>query len=860
MKQAIRRMYRAVGRRLSARRKHTIKRLGKTVVPQRARARLRRAVQGTRGRIDPTYDPSMNQLQHALTKEVSSLSRALWMGFTTDALAELERIRRSGGVPRRPIARACETLARWYATDVKYEAALDRVIQARILNGGTHSGRLRVLEHHLLAQLDLFGEADRLFGVWGTESPDLHLMQANLLLRKAEAGVVPRSVADRQRVELIDWVFRQESITPVSELVNGEPLTFAALASELPRRKETEAYVAAPIVTVVVPAYNAEATLATSVNSLRAQTLRNIEIVIVDDSSTDGTATVAEQIAEDDSRVKVIQHAQNQGAYGARNSGLCHATGKYFTVHDADDWSHPQLIERQLKKLQESDAVGSFSRLARVTQQMEFLLRPYRPMLEPIHWNYTSLLVKTEAMRAFGGWDTVRAHADSELIERLRLSHGKDSLVETDTTVPLSFFSVSGNNLTEAKDTGLRSVDFGSRREYTEQARYWRDRTFGEGEVPTYEGHRRNGAKVPFYAARSLSPNRDQITQSYDLVIGSDLALTGGTRRCNLAYIDCACELGLSVGVFNAPRYRLRGFGTIDPSYRELFQLDGVDLLSPEDKVSATALLVHHPPVLRHVFDSYPHITADKHYLLVNQLPWQMADFTDIQYDSADVRGNYKDAFGAEPVWISISPRVRSYLAHVRPPVSIHPDDWYPIVNWKAEALPRRQTVGSQPVVGRHSRDHMTKWPEDAELLKKAYLADTDLEVQLLGGVGRATEVLGYQPKNWVVHPFDSVPVEEFVEGIDIFVHYHHSRYIEEFGRNIAEAMAKGVPCVLPPDYEETFHDAAAYAEPNEVERTVRELWADRDRYYDYSERGVAFVEKHSSRNAGMKNITSILG
>lgn len=864
MRKVVRRLLKAASDHLSHERKLRLKAVAKRFIPPRARARLRRALNYVQsdaraGHRPTAADRALNEQSHKLNKDVAGLSRALWMGFTTDAVADLERIRRAGAVPSKPIARAAETLARWYVTNNQHDIALDRLIHARVLNGRDHPERLRVLEHHVLVEMGLFDEANQLFEAWGSISPDFRLVQANLHLREAEAGILSRKDADRKRMELIDWVFRQHFLTPLSDLVGNGVLEFSSLENSR-SINHADVDAGAPVVSIVVPAFNAEATLVASVNSMRAQTVTNIEILIVDDASTDNTGAVAKALAADDPRIKVLQHPQNQGAYGARNTGLANAVGEYVTVHDSDDWSHPQLLERQLDVLKDGRAAGSFSRLARVSPQLEFLLRPYRPMLEPIHWNYTSLLVKTELMRSFGGWDTVRAHADSELIERLRRHYGKKSLIEAEKAVPLSFFLVTGGNLTENKATSLRSVDFGARREYSEQARYWRKKTFGEREIPSLNGHRRSSEKLPFFCARSLATNRDQISLMYDLVIGSDLGLQGGTRRCNLAYIDCARKLGLRVGIFNMPRYRLRRSGVIDETYRDLFQLDGVDLLTPDAEVIAKTLLVHHPPVLGKSFDGYPTISADKHYLLVNQLPWEMKDYSHVQYQVPTVSGHYRDAFGVEPIWIPISPRVRRYLSPELAPDAIHDEDWYPIVSWNASAEPRRAETGrSRPVVGRHSRDHATKWPEDAKTLEECYLAGTEYQVRLLGGTRAAEDVLGYRPKNWLVYPFDSVSVEEFLAEMDIFIHFHHSMYIEEFGRNIAEAMACGIPCVLPTEYTETFGESALYAEPSGVVDAIRELWEDPDRYYDFSQLGISFVENYSALEIGMKRIASLL-
>lgn len=148
-----------------------------------------------------------------------------------------------------------------------------------------------------------------------------------------------------------------------------------------------------------------------------------------------------------------------------------------------------------------------------------------------------------------------------------------------------------------------------------------------------------------------------------------------------------------------------------------------------------------------------------------------------------------------ESNWISISPRVRRYLADELPRGSLG----FPIVSW-AGPSPRtrsaRHGTARTPVVGRQSRDHVTKWLEDASALAKAYLAGTEYEVQLLGGTNAAEEVHGHRPKNWVVHPFDSLSVTDFLDGIDVFI----TSTTAIISRNSAarSPIAVGVPCVPP--------------------------------------------------------------
>ena len=101
-----------------------------------------------------------------------------------------------------------------------------------------------------------------------------------------------------------------------------------------------------PHVSVVIPAFNAEATLARSVASARNQSLADIEILIVDDASSDGTLALARRLAGEDRRVKVIAAACNRGPAAARNLGLDAATGTWIALLDADDAFEPGRLAR----------------------------------------------------------------------------------------------------------------------------------------------------------------------------------------------------------------------------------------------------------------------------------------------------------------------------------------------------------------------------------------------------------------------------------------------------------------------------------------------------------------------------------
>ncbi len=117
---------------------------------------------------------------------------------------------------------------------------------------------------------------------------------------------------------------------------------------------------AQPKVSIIVPVYNAEKYLERCVNSLKNQTLEEIEIVLVDDSSRDASPQMCERLAEEDCRIKVV-HKENGGAGIARNAGLQIATGEYIGFVDSDDFVEPDMFKTLYEKAEKynSDLVMS---------------------------------------------------------------------------------------------------------------------------------------------------------------------------------------------------------------------------------------------------------------------------------------------------------------------------------------------------------------------------------------------------------------------------------------------------------------------------------------------------------------------
>lgn len=107
-------------------------------------------------------------------------------------------------------------------------------------------------------------------------------------------------------------------------------------------------------VSVVIPVYNSASTLRRAVNSVRQQTMQHIEIIIINDGSTDGSLALAHELALTDSRINVLSLPTNNGKPRAMNTAIREARGTWIAVLDADDWYEPNRLHTLLTAAQSS--------------------------------------------------------------------------------------------------------------------------------------------------------------------------------------------------------------------------------------------------------------------------------------------------------------------------------------------------------------------------------------------------------------------------------------------------------------------------------------------------------------------------
>jgi hypothetical protein len=266
--------------------------------------------------------------------------------------------------------------------------------------------------------------------------------------------------------------------------------------------------VSGPLVTILMTSYNTSDRIGFALESILNQSYHNIEIIVVDDASTDNTAEIVMALAEVDNRIRYISLPVNVGTYVAKQIGFQLSSGDFLTCHDSDDWSHPLRIELQVQPLiKNSRLVATTSNWVRLQDNGIFYARPVHPLmrLNPASPLFRRELVEREA----GLWDTVRTGADSEFHARLRLVFGKKAVKRIN--LPLTFGAHRDNSLMTAPSTGNLDNRMSSvRLEYWEAWNYWHIDMLGRRQKPRMPKVK-EGFKRPFPAPSEIDISEETL-------------------------------------------------------------------------------------------------------------------------------------------------------------------------------------------------------------------------------------------------------------------------------------------------------------------------------------------------------------
>jgi glycosyltransferase involved in cell wall biosynthesis len=582
--------------------------------------------------------------------EVNQVKHRLYnLGFTNKGLADLEELCNRKDEPYLNRLARWE-LALWHANQYDKEHARKcLVLLSKALEEEVDSNRIRqasIMEAECCEILgDIKAAKEALSKTLAVEQhPDLYLAAANL----------ESSMAER-----LKWVNKALKLYQISEVSlhaeTGKP-PYDCLYSEGKKGKTDSAETPPPKVSVIIPVYNAEDGVQTSLNSMLSQTWDNLEVVVVDDCSQDKTVEVVEGYVKKDPRVKLIKAAKNGGAYAARNLALNEVTGDFVTIHDADDWSHAEKIEIQVRHLMANpEVIGNTSEQARATNELKFYRRG-KPGTY-IFSNMSSFLFRREVVtEALGFWDTVRFAADSEFIRRIKKVFGEKSVAALPTG-PLSFQRQTTTSLTGNSAFGYHGFKMGARREYEESHDFFH--AFSDNLYYDFPQTVR-----PYAVPEPMWPNKEEKVEGYrvfDVMIGHDFRLHDQSITEVIEDIEILKQRGLKIGLIQMFQYKVSPDKKVHAKIREVLDGHNVQMIVFGEKVTCDKLIIKHPPVLQ-VWQKYiPEVKANSVHVVVSEAP-QKEDRGEegaLLFDFASCEKHLQEYFDQKGNWHPVNPEVR---------------------------------------------------------------------------------------------------------------------------------------------------------------------------------------------------------
>ena len=461
-----------------------------------------------------------------------------------------------------------------------------------------------------------------------------------------------------KRVQWINKGLRMKGLSDIAYTPTPDLSAYDCMKSSCDKHYATHIPDNSQKVSVIVPAYNAQSTISTTIESLLLQTWTNIEIMVVDDCSKDDTIAVVNEYCKKDPRVRLLSTKTNSGPYVARNIALKQASGDFVTCNDADDWAHPEKIEKQvLHLIKNSSVIGNTSQQARTTSDLKIYRRGNPGFY--IFDNMSSLLFRRiPVLTAVGYWDCVRFAGDSEFIWRIRKVLGQKAIVSLKTG-PLAFPRQAPGSLTGDSSFGYNGYFMGARKEYFDYFTYFH----ATAQNLRYEFPQK---RRPFPVPEPLWPEpeaKPNGRRHFDVILISDFRLQDNTTMSNIKEINAQKEMGWRTGLFQMPCYGFDPNHPINPEIRDLVDGEKIQIIVYGEKLSCNLLVLTPPHILQERQRFIPDVQATSVCVIISQTAESedKAEST-MEYDIHQCIFHLQKYFGKTGTWYPASPLIREAL------------------------------------------------------------------------------------------------------------------------------------------------------------------------------------------------------
>jgi hypothetical protein len=589
-----------------------------------------------------------------------------------------------------------------------------------------------------------------------------------------------------------------------------------------------------PLVSVILTSYNpTSGDLRASLDSILAQTWRPLEVLLVDDHSTDIEPGLLEELAGLDHRVRLIRLPQNGGTYRARNAGLLAATGQFVTGQDADDWSHPERICRQVEILSTNSEISGVITSANRTDdrlvRISAGLNPHR------NCEITLMTRRSDAL-AVRGYLPVRKGADSEFRERIEVWTGRPVHAMPE---PLYMIRMTPGSL--SRSDFRPGWSHPARRAFWSAYKHWH-KTAEVNELCV--GGLFGGESLPFQTPSRIQG--DITERRFDLCFAADWRINSFLQRSALDEVSAALEAGRSVSILQleSPFTEAGAVRSLTPELQTKLNCGEVGQVFVDEPASIGMLIVRDPSVLDFGPDTAAELSVGELLLVAEPNPATSA--LELKtYDPIHTQRMAHELFRAVGIWVV--PQGQSIQGFedkfALPTLPEH----YPLVVDQARFEgTKRSWPHATTIIGRAARNSEAEWPVEPDVLAAAYPFDESTEVRILGDARGALRVLKQRslPTAWLDFRESDIREDVFWRSLDFVLQYDRRDQAPGFTRDLLEAMSAGVVVIADKQYGATYGPAVCTAEPSEAACEIARLTADATAYDQQATVARTFVGK----------------
>jgi len=304
----------------------------------------------------------------------------------------------------------------------------------------------------------------------------------------------------------------------------------------------------------------------------------------------------------------------------------------------------------------------------------------------------------------------------------------------------------------------------------------------------------------------------------FDIVFACWPRLSGDAPEGVATEITAAAKAGFRVGLQLLGESRGRGGPDLPRELMEAIRLGSARSVETGSKVDCELLVVHASGIpLATMRSQIPLVGFGQAVVVVS----------DASAAREAGRDRLVEAFGEKrraSVWIApAGPNIRGLIEPAGADLRLTPEDWRPLIDLERWPARSPRGFGDPVIVGRHDLGPGS-WPSARADILAAYPDDPRFEIRVLGGAADPLRTLAGLPGNWRLALPGASDRRAFLHGLDAYVYFPSSARVEPFGRNLLEAMASGLPIVLPSVFAPLLGDAALYSATKDVAGLLLDL------------------------------------